>query len=365
MALPEMADDNHDFLPIEWEEAANAVAYDSITSPPPICVICGPPKSGKSTFSRHLVNVLIRRYRRVAYMDADVGQPEFTISGCLSLTVIDEVTLDLAIPCLRTPERCYFFGDITPTSDPKVYLAYVHALYDYYHEKYQQAVVKIGVPLVVNTLGWTEVIGFDILVEMLKHIAPTQVVKIRVSAENMNLPPGPFWLKDGPAHQEVTLVEIKSNFQNSFKELVQPQNDEHLLRDVRLLAYFRKCVPNNMSLTTVEELDHELAVHPPYEILISSVTFKQLHPEIPRADTSSSIIVGLAVSSSSSEGLPCCVGLGIVRGVDTSTNTLYLITPVPTSILENVDLLLHGIIKIPACLQQVQRQMASNTILTN
>lgn len=35
------------------------------------------------------------RYRRVAYMDTDVGQAEFTPPGCLSLTVIDEETLGI------------------------------------------------------------------------------------------------------------------------------------------------------------------------------------------------------------------------------------------------------------------------------
>ncbi|GJW45510.1 polynucleotide 5'-hydroxyl-kinase NOL9, partial [Tanacetum coccineum] len=90
--------------PAEWEEAADIIAYDSATSPPLVCVVCGPANSGKTTFSRHLVNVLIHRYPKVAYMDTDVGQAEFTPPGCLSLTVIDEETRDLAIPCLRTPE---------------------------------------------------------------------------------------------------------------------------------------------------------------------------------------------------------------------------------------------------------------------
>lgn len=38
-------------------------------------------------------NILyVRRYERVAYLDTDVGQTEFTPPGCLSLTVIDKIT---------------------------------------------------------------------------------------------------------------------------------------------------------------------------------------------------------------------------------------------------------------------------------
>lgn len=32
------------------------------------------------------------RYRKVAYLDTDVGQPEFTAPGFLSLTVVDKLT---------------------------------------------------------------------------------------------------------------------------------------------------------------------------------------------------------------------------------------------------------------------------------
>jgi polynucleotide 5'-hydroxyl-kinase GRC3/NOL9 len=45
----------------EWEEAAEAVAYDSCTCPPPIVAVCGPGNSGKSAFSRIMLNTLIAR----------------------------------------------------------------------------------------------------------------------------------------------------------------------------------------------------------------------------------------------------------------------------------------------------------------
>lgn len=44
---------------------------------------------------------------------------------------------------------------------------------------------------------------------------------------------------------------------------------------------------------------------------------------------------------------------GIVRGIDTLKGLLYVITPVPPQILEDVDLLLQGFIQIPTALLQV------------
>jgi hypothetical protein len=49
------------YIPEEWSEAADSIAYDSVTSPPPIALICGAKNSGKTTFSRYLLNVLLQR----------------------------------------------------------------------------------------------------------------------------------------------------------------------------------------------------------------------------------------------------------------------------------------------------------------
>lgn len=49
-------------IPEEWSNAADTIAYDSVTSPPPVAFVCGPKNSGKTTFSRHLLNVLLQRF---------------------------------------------------------------------------------------------------------------------------------------------------------------------------------------------------------------------------------------------------------------------------------------------------------------
>ena len=57
-------------------------------------------------------------------------------------------------------------------------------------------------------------VGFDILVDMLRNIAPTHVVKINISAKNKNLPSGLFWLETG-SDEIVNLIEINSARQDS------------------------------------------------------------------------------------------------------------------------------------------------------
>ncbi|XP_009631975.1 polynucleotide 5'-hydroxyl-kinase NOL9 isoform X1 [Nicotiana tabacum] len=348
------------FIPEEWSDAADTIAYDSTTSPPPVAFVCGPKNSGKTTFSRLLLNVLLQRYKKVAYLDTDVGQTEFTPPGLLSLTTIDKITSDLSIPCLKTPERCFFFGDISSKRDPKTYLAYIFALYDHYRRTYLlnngESPGNAGVPLVINTTGWVKGIGYDILVDILKYISPTHVVKICISAESKNLPAGAFWVDDGDA-AVATLIEVNSARQDSFNRSVLVQKDARLLRDLRVMAYFRQCFPSDMQITTIKELSRALAAHPPYEIPVSSIKIKHLHCEVPKSEVFYSLnatIVGLAVDSEYSESFPDCMGLGIVRAIDTLKHVLYVITPVPKSSMQKVDLLLQGFIQIPTCLLQVQ-----------
>ncbi|CAL0325387.1 unnamed protein product [Lupinus luteus] len=354
-----METENEIYIPEQWSLAADSIAYDSITSPPPIILVCGPSNCGKTTFSRHILSVMLQRYKKVAYLDTDVGQPEFTPPGFLSLTVLHELTPNLMIPCLKTPERCLFFGDVSSKRDPSTYLKYIFALYDYYRKEYSmyekgENLPMTELPLIVNTSGWVKGVGYVMLVDMLKYIGPTHVVKINISVENKNLPAGAFWL-DGGNDGTVNLVEINSARQDSFNRSVLVQKDARLLRDLRITAYFRQCLPRDFNITTIKELAHALTSHCPCEVPIASIKIKHLHCEVPNSEIFYSLnasIVGLAVDSGDSEILPWCVGLGIVRGIDTFKGVLFVITPVPQSSLEKVNLLLQGYIQIPTSLLQ-------------
>lgn len=57
-------------------------------------------------------------------------------------------------------------------------------------------------------------VGYDMLVDMLKRMAPTHVVKINISAQSKNLPDGAFWLDEDSCGM-VNLIEISSARQDS------------------------------------------------------------------------------------------------------------------------------------------------------
>ncbi|CBZ55203.1 conserved hypothetical protein [Neospora caninum Liverpool] len=115
----------------------------------PAAVLWGGKGAGKTTFSLFLLNFLLNFFPRVAYLEADVGQPTFTLPGCVSLLEVREPVLTpphmlvdtLEVSALQRPARNrldaqpvdgggaknrllenLFFGDVSPKSAPHLYL---------------------------------------------------------------------------------------------------------------------------------------------------------------------------------------------------------------------------------------------------
>lgn len=96
--------------PPGWAEAVRGLAL-SAERPPglaPIVAVCGSKGAGKSTLARRLVNALLSRYGRVAYLDTDCGQPEFTPPGLVSLHLLEAPLFGAPHTHMRAPEAAFF-----------------------------------------------------------------------------------------------------------------------------------------------------------------------------------------------------------------------------------------------------------------
>ncbi|KAF8660532.1 hypothetical protein HU200_057635 [Digitaria exilis] len=346
----------------EWEEAAEAVAYDSCTWPPPIVAVCGPGNCGKSAFSRLLLNTLIARYKKVGYLDIDVGQPEFTPPGFVSLHVLEQQAKDLTILYLRNPKRCFFFGDVCAQRNPKLLLAYIFELYDYFLKEFYcfreiGNPKKSAIPLVINTSGWVKGTGLHVLTEMLKSVSPTHVIRVSTTVERKNLPSGTFWMNQSDEGPPVNLVEIRAA-QNSPRHLLV-KKEERIIRDLRMIAYFRQCLPRDFNVFCLDDLIQGFASIHPFHLHISKIHVIDLHCQVSDTDEHrflNGTIVGLATSVSPlsvESSNPCCIGLGFIKAVDVSEGCIHLITPVSQELMEKVDIIFQSYIAVPSCLLKV------------
>ncbi|KAF4963717.1 hypothetical protein FSARC_8287 [Fusarium sarcochroum] len=168
--------------PPAWNRKLASLIMTSRKKPSLSTLVCGPKSSGKSTFSRLFLNRLLtdqpqsQTTRSVVILDLDPGQPEYAPAGTLSLVVVTKPNLGTPFthPGLAKSAfnviRCHSMASVTPASDPDLYLACAADLFETYSKDFT------GIPLIVNTPGWILGTGLDLLSELIERTKPEEVL---------------------------------------------------------------------------------------------------------------------------------------------------------------------------------------------
>ncbi|KAK5625223.1 hypothetical protein RRF57_000939 [Xylaria bambusicola] len=218
--------------PPEWnrEMAALVVSND----PVPSIMITGPKSSGKSTFGKLLTNRLLTgaqpRVMRpgkegVVILDLDPGQSEYCGVGQLALVLITKPVLSpsfcrpLDTPGIQTV-RSHALASLSPASDPELYTEMALDLITHYRN------TLAPYPLIINTPGWIQGTGLDILVSLIHELRPSEVI---------------YLSQTGPA-DAVEALEGACNVAR-FSTLPSQPNHNNLrtaihLRSMQTMAYF-------------------------------------------------------------------------------------------------------------------------------
>lgn len=378
-------------MPPEWNkllsELATSKKNPGAKSLPAVYFVCGPKSSGKSTFTRLLTNRLLtevdttatkkqrRRPTGVAVLDVDPGQPEFGTPGSVSLVRVDEPNLSPPF-CHPRAEgsgnqllRAHDIASVTPADNQEHYETCVTELFSAYRRDPRCN----RCPLVVNTPGWVLGTGLYILEELIKRMRPSQVM---------------YMSQDGP---EETIQGLEATYDNvPLVQLPSQPGDsawrtaQHL-RAMQTQSYFHMTLApapaataGQLSLAQWDPTPLE-AVRPwvvPYSGPDSGILGLLFYDSQPPPELLAEAINGTVVSvvaierpeafrwnqraeppaiTHSPEGLPCIanpdsigldpehshtLGVALVRGIDFSSKTLLLLTPV--AIDEAVDKLMGG-----------------------
>lgn len=218
--------------PAEWNKKV-ADLFKGMQQEPPVVLVCGPKSSGKSTFSRLLTNRLVtgtgsnkqRVWPRVAILDIDPGQPEFSPPGVISLVQLEEPNLapPFGHPTLLDTEsipRSHALASVTPASDIEHYQECVMDLYNSYQSSHKDC------PLLINTPGWVQGTGLGMLMDLISNIRLTEVV---------------YMSEDGP---EDTVEGLKSACAGTTFTSLPSQSSEYTsrtalhLRHMQAMSYF-------------------------------------------------------------------------------------------------------------------------------
>nr|CCA14231.1 conserved hypothetical protein [Albugo laibachii Nc14] len=318
-------------------------------------VVCGAKGVGKSTFCRYLINQLLSEHPVVAFLDTDLGQPELTPPGLVSLHGLTTPLLGPGFTTMRMPLRSYFCGNNNPSNDPLYYLKAVKNLLQVYMKNWGS---QQSIPLVINTDGWIKSMGHDLLCNIIEEVNPHHIVQLLAMTKNklFDLPTEGKWR----IHRLHPWEAMSPNLQTprSSKEMRLYRYHSYFLSSMECSSVSRQGLQDLYLTSNKNRLNNEL--HEAYEQLVPYVVSLDdllvsctgsTVPEAQVLDSLNASLIGLCIqhSSRNDSHVPIsnrfhapCVGIGLVRAVDPVNRLLYIVNPLPLDTISRVNLIIRG-----------------------
>uniref|UniRef100_A0A8C3P0D9 Polynucleotide 5'-hydroxyl-kinase NOL9 n=1 Tax=Cyanoderma ruficeps TaxID=181631 RepID=A0A8C3P0D9_9PASS len=341
----------------------------------PVVLVCGPKNTGKSTFNRYLINLLLNHLPVVEYMECDIGQAEFTPPGCVSLSSVTEPVLGPPYTHQQMPHKVVYYGQTSCEQDTERYLDVV---------KYVFSCCKKEVPLVINTMGWVKGDGLLLLIDLIRLLSPSHIVQMDLCDWEAMPPLTPDHVhfsaglhtkgKQQSKCKQLGLGDLESWKYPEGEDMSAPQhkllyvNPEFpragaavhsgILHDMSILGY--------LGHLQSPDIGAVLPLHclVPYQVPFNAVALRVIHTDVAPSNIMYAVNASWVGLCCIPEEVRCqtdgpvlltqtpicdCLGFGIVRGVDVEKKLYHILTPVPPENLRLVNCLLLGNIAIPEC----------------
>ncbi|KAG4303731.1 hypothetical protein PCK1_000249 [Pneumocystis canis] len=165
-------------IPESWASTINDIYLSSFGKETIRIVVCGQKSSGKSTFTKNLMNkFLTGRYngnriiKKIHYIETDLSQPEFSPYGIISSHSIEEPVINPSFTHCTLPSllKAHFFGSTSPQDNPEHFLLCIN---DMIHN------CRKNIPTIINTPGWTKGIGLELLNKIVNLSNCTHIIYI-------------------------------------------------------------------------------------------------------------------------------------------------------------------------------------------
>ncbi|KZT53361.1 hypothetical protein CALCODRAFT_440225 [Calocera cornea HHB12733] len=350
-----------------------------------VALVRGMKNSGKSTFARGLANQLTTRYQRVAFLECDVGQSEFTPPGLVALHILTCPHFGPSFTHLLQPYKAHYVGSSSPRADPSHYLAAIDALLQTFRLDVQfipayadsdspaqadQADTRIAdvVPLVINSMGWTKGLGARLMQQVEDLASPTHIFEFS-SLDGSTNPLDTFQPSSAWASRERQVIPL---------EPVPPsprlaQYSAPLLRALGVMSYLHSAGEGTVKWTTALPLcamlpwavdpklafDQVVLVGPGAEDVVPSEVGTVLNGALVAfvaldepAEHRPAAHAGHTLPYEQRRAPPSpfsstCLGLGVVRSFHPTTGLMHVLTPLGPSQLSRARVLVKGELELP------------------
>ncbi|KAH8258118.1 hypothetical protein KR038_006158 [Drosophila bunnanda] len=306
-------------------------------------MIAGGKGVGKSSLLRYLINRNLGQFPYFLLIDLDIGQPEIFVPQTVSCTVIDGPLLGPGFLLNKQPDCAYVVGQTNIVMCAEQYARAVIQLIQHIQNDPKYA----NIPWLINTMGYNKGFGTELMALLVDRIRPTDLIQIAspIAINNFDSP-----LEWSSLSQSKPIIYTADEFRvenipkYSLHKLISaaPAKERGTwslsAKDMRysnLLARLSSCLTGNAkSLADCQTLG----------VPLDALNFQ--HP-ISEDYTREELIQGMEANvvylcHQEGDGLPQCLGIGVVRAIDYERHRLFLIPAMPLQLMSLVNTLVHG-----------------------
>ncbi|KAJ0398625.1 hypothetical protein P43SY_007483 [Pythium insidiosum] len=131
----------------------------------PRVLIAGPVDSGKSTLTQILLNYALRLGEKPTHVDLDVGQNSLSVPGSLAATPLDMNCLSVEEGYVLTNPLVYFYGHTSMSENVEHFRSQLQQLARAVKRRLAEDVEANASGCIINTCGWVDGLGYNLLVE--------------------------------------------------------------------------------------------------------------------------------------------------------------------------------------------------------
>jgi len=213
-------------VPDSWREATRRIESSGESK----ILIIGSTDTGKSTFSIYLTNQMLKNKKRVAIVDADIGQSDLGPPGSIGLSLVTEPLTELEG---ATVEAMIFIGETSPS---RVVDRVINGILKL------ETKIPYGTVKVINTDGWVADEGaIEYKVRMVERLEPSLVIGLDEGGEL------------DPIMSRVKTSKMKINVPKYVK--VRSREERKHIREHGYRRYLREAVYRNFLLDRIEAAD--------------------------------------------------------------------------------------------------------------
>ncbi|KAH8285029.1 hypothetical protein KR054_004009 [Drosophila jambulina] len=327
-------------------------------------MIAGGKGVGKSSLLRYLINRNLGQLPSFLLVDLDIGQPEIFVPQTVSCTLIDGPLLGPGFLLNKQPDCAYVVGHTNIVMCAEQYARAVIQLIQHIQNDPKYA----NVPWLVNTMGYNKGFGTELMALLVDRIRPTDLIQIASPMAINNFDASLEWSSLSQCKpiiytaDEFRVKEIPKYTLHKLMSAVPPKErgtwtlSAKDMRYSNLLARLSSCLTGNAkSLADCQTLGVPLGalkiLHPTSEDYAREELIQGMEANV------------VYLCHQEADGLPQCLGIGVVRAIDYESQRLFLVPAMPLQRISLVNtLILGGELTLPQGYFRDQGQGVSSSV---